>query len=251
MAPILPNNPAPDLEWTDIALNGWGIYQRRGGLRFSIDAVLLAHFASARSGAHILDICTGTGIVALILAARFPGAHILGTDIQPQLVAAAQASGARNGIAPVTLDFATSDLRQRDACHQRRYDLITCNPPFFKIGHGASCPDDETALARHEHTCTLDDVFAFAAFALRERGRLALIHRTARLDEVLSVARAHKCKPVRLQPVYAREGEAAKLFLLECCYLGAQDLVLEEPLYIYDNAGCYRPTIQSWYNPSS
>ena len=86
---------------------------------------------------------------------------------------------------------------------------------------------------------------------LRERGRLAIIHRAVRLDEVLATARQYKCKPVRLQPVYARVEEPAKLFLLECCYLGAQDLVLEEPLYIYDDAGYYRPTIQSWYQGES
>lgn len=248
---MLPSNAADDLEWTDLALRGWGLYQRRGGLRFSIDAVLLAHFVHGCERAQILDACTGTGVIAFILAARFPEARIQGIDIQPQLVDAASASAARNGIAAGQLSFAVQDMREKAPHLQRRFDLITCNPPFFKVGHGAANPDQETDLARHEHTCTLDDVFAFAAYTLRERGRLALIHRAARCDEVLASARAHKCKPTRLQPVYARSGEAAKLFLLECCYLGNQDLVLEEPLYIYDDAGIYRPTIQSWYATSN
>lgn len=246
--PILASEPTDDLEWTELALRDWGLYQRRGGLRFSIDAVLLAHFVQAMDGARILDACTGTGVIAFILAARFPQATIEGIDIQPQLIAAATASRARNGISPAQLDFAVADMRQKDRARQRRYDLITCNPPFFKVGHGAANPDRETDLARHEHTLDLDALFAFAAYSLRERGRLAMIHRAARLDEVLAAARAHKCKPVRLQPVYARSGEAAKLFLLECCYLGHQDLSVCEPLYIYDDAGYYRPTIQSWYS---
>lgn len=241
------SNPAPDLEWTDLALRGWGLYQRRGGLRFSIDAVLLGHFIQASDKARILDACTGTGIVAFILAARYPQARIHGIDIQPQLIDACLASRDRNGIDPDKLSFAVADMRQRTPALQRQFDIITCNPPFFKVGHGAANPDSETALARHEHTCTLEDVFRFAAYALRERGRLALIHRAARADEVLACARQYKCKPTRLQPVYARSGEPAKLFLLECCYLGHQDLTLEEPLYIYDDAGYYRPTIQSWY----
>lgn len=248
--PILPSEPAPDLQWTDLALNGWGLYQRRGGLRFSIDAVLLSHFVRGGAQARILDTCTGTGIIAFILAARFPEADILGLDIQPQLIAAASASRARNGIDPQRLQFAVQDMREKDRRLLRRFDIVTCNPPFFKVGHGAANPDPETDLARHEHTCTLEDVFRFAAYVLRERGRLHLIHRAARLDEVLATARAYKCKPTRLQPVYARSGEPAKLFLLECCYLGSQDLSVEEPLYIYDDAGYYRPTIQSWYQNS-
>lgn len=244
------NEAASDLAWTDLALHGWGLYQRRGGLRFSIDAVLLAHFIQKAEQARILDACTGTGVVAFILASRFPEAQITGIDIQPQLIDAALASRDRNGIAPDKLAFFVQDMREKNRALSRSFDVITCNPPFFKVGHGAANPDSETALARHEHTCTLEDVFRFASYALRERGRLALIHRAARADEVLACARAYKCKPTRLQPVYARTGEAAKLFLLECCYLGHQDLILEEPLYIYDDAGCYRPTIQSWYEPN-
>ena len=131
---------------------GWGLYQRRGGLRFSIDAVLLAHFVQGCERAQILDACTGTGVVAFILAARFPQAKIEGIDIQPQLIAAASASRARNGIPAEQLRFDVCDMRVKDRARLRRYDLITCNPPFFKVGHGAANPDRETDLARHEHT---------------------------------------------------------------------------------------------------
>ena len=251
ISPIPASEPPRDLEWTDLALQGWGLYQRRSGLRFSIDAVLLAHFVQGFEQARIMDACTGVGIVAFILAARFPQAEICGIDIQPQLIAAAEASRERNGISAARLRFAVQDMRQKNREQVRSYDLITCNPPFFKVGHGALNPDPEIDLARHEHTLDLDALFAFAAYTLRERGRLALIHRAARLDEILVSARAHKCKPVRLQPVYARKGEAAKLILMECCYLGKRDLILEEPLYIYDDAGLYRPTIRSWYEGAS
>lgn len=242
-------NKPNDLEWTALALNDWGLYQRKGGLRFSIDAVLLAHFVGEAK--EILDLCTGTGIVAFILAARFERATITGLDIQPQLIKNAILSQARNGIDEERLHFALHDLRQKDPIYQRRYNLITVNPPFFKVGHGAANPDRETDLARHEHTANLDDVFRFAAYALKERGRIAMIHRAARLDEVITTALKYKCKPVCIQSVYARAGEPAKLVLVECCYLGAQDLVVEEPLYIYDDMGYYRPTIQSWYEGES
>ena len=238
-----------DLEWTPIALRDWGLYQRKGGLRFSIDAVLLAHFVDEAK--EILDLCTGTGIIAFILAARFERAKITGLDIQPQLIENAIRSRDRNGIDEGRLDFAIHDLREKDTRYQRRFNLITVNPPFFKVGHGAANPDSETALARHEHTANLDDVFRFAAYALKERGRIAMIHRATRLDEIITAALKYKCKPVRIQPIYARGGESAKLVMIECCYLGRQDLVIEEPLYIYDDLGYYRPTIQSWYEGES
>lgn len=238
---------ASDIEWTDLSINGWGLYQRKKGLRFSIDAVLLSHFVQLTPQLHIIDACTGTGVVAFLMAAREKSARILGIDIQPQLIANAHESRERNGIAVSQIDFSECDMRKIPKHLQHQFDLMTCNPPFYKVGHGATNPDAEVAVARHEVHLPLAEVFKFAAGVLKERGRLALIHSTSRLDEVVALAFAHKCKPTRLQLVYARTGEPAKLFLLECCYLGAQTLVVEEPLYIYDDAGCYRPTIQSWY----
>lgn len=241
------SQPPNDLEWTDLSIHGWGLYQRQHGLRFSIDAVLLSHFVALKDELRVIDACTGTGVIAFLMAARQKSAHILGIDIQPQLIANAHASRKRNGIEATHVDFSQCDMRTQAKAYRRQFDLMTCNPPFYKLGHGATSPDQEVAMARHEVSLSLAEVFQFATVVLKERGKLAMIHSTSRLDEVIALALAHKCKPTRLQLVYARTNEPAKLFLLECCYLGAQTLVVEEPLYIYDDAGCYRPTIQSWY----
>ena len=238
---------ADDLEWTDLAVRGWGVYQRRRGYRFSIDAVLLAHFPRLSPGLDVCDTCTGSGVVAHLMTARQSGMHTLGLDIQPQMIAAAGAGRARNGIALETLDFACRDLRAADCVPPGCFDLVTANPPYYRPGAGAESPVEEVALARHERTLSLDELCRFAARSLRHRGRFALIHLAARLDDVLASCRAHRLKPARLAPVYAREGEAAQPVLVECVNGGRDSLTVEEPFYIYDNAGRYRPTVAAWY----
>lgn len=238
---------AQDLEWTDLAIRGWGVYQRRKGYRFSIDAVLLAHFPALRSGLAVCDACSGSGVVAHLMTARQDGMQTLGLELQPQMVAAACASRDRNGISPEVLDFACRDLRTCGAAFSQRFDLVTANPPYYKPGAGAMSPDEEISLARHERSLDLDGLCAFASQVLRRRGRLALVHRAGRLDEVVSACQAHRLKPARLAPVYAREGSKAQLILLEAILDGHCELTIEEPFYIYDKAGRYRPTVAAWY----
>ena len=238
---------APDLEWTDLAIRGWGVYQRRGGYRFSIDAVLLAHFPALNPGLIVCDACSGSGVVAHLMTARQEGMQTLGLELQPQMAAAACASRDRNGISPQTLDFACRDLRTCGPDYAGRFDLVTANPPYYKPGAGALSPDPETALARHEQALDLDGLCAFAARALKRRGRLALIHRAGRLDDVLAACTSHRLKPARLAPVYAREGQQAQLILVEAILDGRNEMTIEEPFYIYDKAGRYRPTVAAWY----
>lgn len=235
-------------EWCSLGIHNWGLYQRTDGLRFSIDAVLLAHFASLyKTKMRVLDIGTGTGIVAFLLAARDEQATILGVDIQPRLITNANRSRDANGLDPTRVSFAVQDMRTPDPAFAKQFDLVVCNPPFFLPQQGACSPDPELRLARHEFTLNLADTSRAAAYHLRHRGRFALIHRSDRLPDVMATTAAHHLQPARLRPVYARSGEASKLFLLECIHQGRQAMVLEDPLYIYDDAGNYRPTVRAWY----
>lgn len=236
-----------ELDWCDLGLGNWGLYQRKNGLRFSMDAVLLSHFVKPTPHAQILDIGTGTGIIAFLLSAHHPTTRILGVDVQPQLVRNACLSRDRNGIDPAFVDFRVNDMRQPDPELARSFDWVVCNPPFFKPDSGAINPDTELSLARHELTLNLDDLFRAAAHHLRFRGRFALIHRADRLADVIHAAHRHHLTPSRLQPIYARPGEAAKLFLLETIHGGKQALVLETPRVIYDENGDYNPDVIAMY----
>lgn len=233
------------LEWHEFGIGNWGVYQRKGGLRYSIDSVILAHFARPRAGDIVYDCCSGMGIVALMMAAREPQAVITGLELQPALVALARQSARRNGAAEGQLCFRESDLRRPEKDLAGRADLITANPPFYKIGHGADNVNDERSIARHEYTLEPTALCRAAAYYLRQRGRFVMIHRAARMAELIAVCRAERLNPTLLQPIYPRPGRPANLAILECCYEGRQDLVIGEPFYLNDAAGCANPALLS------
>jgi release factor glutamine methyltransferase len=115
------------------------------------DTALLAEIALARfadrAGREVLDLCTGSGAVALALAAQ--GANVTAVDIDELAVASARANAERRGL---SLEVLLGDLFE--PVRHRTFDLITCNPPYLPAPPGASClrwdagPDGRSVVDR-------------------------------------------------------------------------------------------------------
>ena len=117
------------------------------------------------------------------------------------------------------------------------FDVCACNPPYFTAGPQSQ--NAAHALARHENTCTLDDVCACAFRLLKDGGRLALCHRPERLAEVLDVLRAHRLEPKRLAFVKNRADAAPWLFLVEAQKNRKTGLRVEPDVLISAGAALY------------
>lgn len=234
-------------KWTPIGIKDWGLYQDPQGLTFGTDAVLLAAFAGEAKPGPILDMGTGTGIVTLLLAHRFPDQSLIGADIQEDLIAWAQASRDRNGLSPDQVRFDHQDLRTPPKAYGNAFTTVLCNPPYFKSQSGHLSSDPARATARHAGSFTSQEVFRTAAYALRQGGRFYLIQRAQNLDEVLAAGLAHKIKASRIQTIHPKPGKAAKLFLYEGIYEGRQDVTILPPLTLYDHSGQPSPDLIQAY----
>lgn len=241
-----------NLEWTSLGIGDYGLYQPLEGFRFSIDAVLLAHYAKVSPGDFIMDIGCGSGIIPHLMAIYNPECRFLGIDIQAPLIELAKASRDRNHFAEERLAFQCQDCRQIENQWRHQFDHITCNPPFFKVGNGALNPNSSIAIGRHELTQTLPDLFQAAYAYLKHRGQLWLIHRAERLDEIFAVAHDYRLKPSTLRPLYANQkAKTAKLILCSFTKDGQNSLKLEAPLYEYNEDGTYNEEINTWYQEGS
>ena len=85
------------METFDDLQNGYYIIQKENGFRFGIDAVLLSDFAKTATG-KVMDLCTGTGIIPLLLASKSWADHIDAVEIQPEMAEKAQRSGRYNSL---------------------------------------------------------------------------------------------------------------------------------------------------------
>ena len=227
--------------------------QHRDGYRFSVDAVLLAHFCQPAAQGRVLDLGCGCGVISLILCYRYPQLHLTGLELQPALAALAQSNAEANQL-DHRFDVRQGDLRQiKHAVPPESFDLVVSNPPYHRAGGGRISQADECALARHELAADADSVLAAAAFAVQNRGMVCCIYPAERLAEVLTVMTHNKLIPKRLQPVYSYpEDEKARLVLIEAVKNGGQGLRLLPPLYIWQyRHGPYAAAVASMYTTPS
>lgn len=222
--------------------------QSQNGYRFSIDAVLLAHFARPRRQDRVLDLGAGCGVISLILACRHPDILLTCLEIQDSLTQLITYNIHQNGLAD-RLHLLPGDLRQiSELMAVGSFDLVVCNPPYYRLGSGRQNPTDEQSLARHEGQADLTDIVCAAAFALRTRGRLAMIYPASRGAALLTALRQRQLEPKRLQVVHPYPGADGTLFLVEAVKGGGEELTVLPPLYVHDRpGGDYSPVVAAYY----
>jgi tRNA1Val (adenine37-N6)-methyltransferase len=213
------------------------IRQRRAGYRFSIDALLLSHFAEPRPKDRVIDLGTGCGIIPLILVFRRKAAAVIGVEVQPSLAALARENVSLNCFSP-RIEVWEKDFRNL-AGEAGVFDCVLCNPPYRRIGAGRINPGEEKALARHEFNATLEDVLRAAYRLLKNKGRFYSIYPAGRSADLFQGLRRFHLEPKRVQFVHSRSGEEARLVLAEALKEGKTHLKVLPPFILYGSGGQY------------
>lgn len=216
---------------------------------YGIDAILLSSFARVRKRDRLVDLGTGTGIVALRSYARYGPREVYGIEIQEDMARMASRSVDLNDLGD-RVQILNMDLKDLSKEFGRdSVDVITCNPPYMKEGAGLINPNESVSIARHEIYCNLEDIILEASLVLKgEKGRLYLIHRPNRLVDILYLGRKYRLEPKRLAFVHPREGKAPNLVLVEMVKYGQEELVLEDPINVYNEDGSYTEEIHRIYD---
>jgi len=237
--------------WDDLLRDQMGVIQPVIGYRFAMDAVLLAHFAAQNPAQRVLDLGTGCGVIALLIASRLPASQVTGVEIQPEQAERAERSVLANGLQS-RVTMVSGDLKSLGLLGDEKYDLVTANPPFFPQGRGKLPAHASIAVSRHEIKCTLVDIFSAAARWLSPGGRFAVILPPAREAEALVTAAGVDLKLTRQRAVHPREQQRANLMLLEFKDIDMAGELLEmSPLYVYQADGSYSDEIMAIYQKTS
>jgi len=224
------------------------ILQKKSGYRFSVDALLLAHFAEPRPRDRIIDLGTGCGIIPLLLTFRRKAEKVIGVEIQPSLADLARRNAALNRLSS-RIRIWEQDLKSLERKNLRgTFDLVLCNPPYRKGGSGRINPRLEKALARHEIQATLEDVLRTAHDLLKEKGRLAMIYPASRAGDLICEMRKFHLEPKRLKFVHSQPEAEARLLLAEGLKEGRAQLQVLPPFYLYDAAGTYTVPAQELFS---
>jgi tRNA1Val (adenine37-N6)-methyltransferase len=187
------------------------IHQERCAMKVGTDAVLLGSWVQPPQGGCILDVGTGTGIIALMVAQRCH-ADILGIDVDQKAVEQATENFS---ISPWAnrLHAEHRSFQDQVAQNDKRWDLILSNPPYFNQSYQA--PEESRNLARHTILLDLETLIVGAASALTPKGSLSLILPAHEGPQAMELAERNGLFRSRCTEVITRPGKTAKRWLMQ------------------------------------
>ncbi len=224
------------------------------GYRFSVDAILAAHFHIPVKDARILDLGAGCGIIGLIMMYRWGQriASLQAFELQTQLKVLAEKN------------FELNSYQQRCSCIQgdvknilhhirpESYTQVVCNPPFYHTLNGRQSLDEQSRIARHQITADLVDFTKAAAMAVKNGGTAVFIYPAEKFTELTEALERVRLEMKLIQFVYSYPGKQneARLVLVRCVKNGGKGVRVAAPFYIYEQKnGNYSPDMLRLYNP--
>lgn len=193
-------------------------------MKVGTDGVLLGAWAS--SGSRILDVGTGSGLIARMLMQRCPEAEVEGIDIDEAAVAQAKENGVR------AFQARLQDWKSNIGdC----YDLIVSNPPYFQ--NSLKNPDRGRELARHTDSLGYEELIAHSARLLKEEGQLALILPAEAEEEIRNLAARYSLFPTHITRVYSKETKPARRVILAFSRKNSIVDLIEDSLVLEDEKG--------------
>lgn len=224
------------------------IVQNGDMFHFSLDSVLLPNFITLSSNVHkILDIGCGNAPIPLILSTK-TSASILGIDIQSEVCEMARKSVHLNHLDDQITIINQDIIQYSSTCESDYFDVITCNPPFFKV-HDMSKFNisDYKTIARHEIMLNLKQLCQVSKKILKNNGVLGIVHRPERLMDILFEMRSCNIEPKRIQFVYPRKNQDSHILLVEGRKNGNPGMKILPPLYVHEENGDYTEQVKKFF----
>jgi len=186
------------------------INQENCAMKVGTDGVLLGAWANVEKASQILDIGTGTGLIALMLAQRTQDASIIGVEFDEQAFTQAQRNVSES---PWKSRLELVNTKVQEYENTKAFDHIVSNPPFFVASQKA--PEANRNLARHNDSLSFDDLLKAAKSLLQENGRFSVVYPASEAEIFIDVAAKYGFCLNRLCKVYPTPTKAVRRYLME------------------------------------
>ena len=221
----------------DLQREGLRILQKAKGFRFGTDAVLLSDFAFVRKWDNVADFGTGTGVIALLIAARHPLARVHAIELQSDMADMARRSVKMNGLED-RVSVYEGDLRDSPAmlgfgC----LDAVVCNPPYNDPERSLPPEDENRLFSRSGSSVTIDEICRAAFLVLKSGGRLSVVFPAQGMLEMMNAMQKARLAPKRVRTVHGTAGHAPRLILIDAVKGGGSQLHWMPPLILKNADG--------------
>jgi tRNA1Val (adenine37-N6)-methyltransferase len=216
-------------------------------MKIGTDAVLLGAWVTCANETRILDIGSGSGILALMMAQRNPNTTIDAIEIEYE---ASMLSKENFRLSPWSSSIDAYHISAQQFCSdtQNKYSLIICNPPFFT--DSLKSPGESRNLARHNDTLSVSDLLEITAELLTDEGKASFVIPADALGKWKHEASGHGLFTMRLN--YIRSSPAHKVHRVLITFTRVNNpVVIEDDIYIYNadstNSSVYKDITKDFY----
>lgn len=218
---------------------------------FSTDAVLLANFVRAGKNKKVLDLCTGSGVVATLVLAKNNLKEIFGIELQKPLYDLALKSVALNGLEE-KVHLIHSPIQEAHKYFEKHsFDVILANPPYEKVeGHFLS-ENAELNTCKYETHLNLDSLVKVASDLLKFGGKFYLIYKSSRVAELITSLKQHKLEPKVMQFIQPKKDLNSNVVLIEAVKEGKSGIIVKPTLIINDENGSYSAEFKKIYGENN
>ncbi len=234
-----------DEDITDLNRNGYMLIQKIRGYRFGTDAVLLAGYAGVKPGFKVTDLCSGSGVIPILMYARFGGVYDC-VEKNEQFADMAYRSVRLNGLNE-HVHIKCGDIRDKSLLPAETYDCVTANPPYIPLSAGKRGELPDKNMARHETDCVLGDVCLAAARLLKNGAAFYMVYRTSRLAEAIITLKENRLEPKVIRFVHSYAERQSDIFLIKSVKKASAGLIVKSPLIIYKKRGIYTEEVKEIY----
>jgi len=215
------------------------VWQDRCAMKVGTDGTLLGAWSQAPIGeCRILDIGTGTALVALMMAQRYPQARLTAIDINGDAVAQAQDNVMKS---PFSTRITVLQADVRNMSDNEGFDAIVSNPPYFV--DSLSCPDPQRNTARHTDSLSYHDLMYAVSKLLKKSGIFSVIIPEESLSKLESEAYLNGLFRSRLFHIHTTPRKPPKRCLIEFSKIAGQQTVIEDVI-LEDSPGLR----SDWYH---
>lgn len=239
----------------DLGINDLKIIQNKEYFCFGTDSVLLANFVkSENSNNVVLDLCSGSGVIPIILSAKKKYKKIFGVELQSEMYDLfdrnIKINSLEDSIIPIKENVKNiKDIRKKitSIMGKDKIDIITCNPPYKEIGTGLTTNHDVKTIAKCEVMCNLEDIMNTSSKLLGKGGKLYLVHKPERLSDLICFGRKYNLEAKEIRFVYPKIDKKPSIVLISYRKDGGNETKVLEPLIEYNDDMSYTDEIYNIY----
>ena len=222
------------------------VWHDKCAMKVGTDGVLLGAWANIQNCRHILDIGTGTGLIALMLAQRC-NAQIDAIDIDKEACEQARENVSSSPFSD-RIHISHISFNEYACSCLSKYDLIVSNPPYFV--DSLKCSEEKRRMARHTDTLQLNDLIKYSNQLLVADGRIALVLPFEQLDILQTISLKNKLYPCRKTNVIPKPEATPKRLLIELSHKimllpDTSNLIIEKSRHQYTDE--YKALTQNFY----